>query len=53
MGREKRMAFERSCGPCSGRGYYGYDNKDTRKVCGGTGEVTLPGEAGDYKSCGP
>jgi len=47
------VAFERICGPCSGHGYYGVDHRDMCKVCGGAGEVTLPGEASDYKNCGP
>lgn len=31
------MTFGRTCGPCSGRGYYNYTPKDTCKVCKGVG----------------
>jgi predicted nucleotide-binding protein len=47
------MSFEISCRPCAAQGYYGFDRKDTCKVCGGTARLFLPGEPDDYKKCGP
>ena len=47
------MPYEKACSPCAGQGYYGFDRKDTCKVCGGTGQELLPGEPDDYKVCGP
>lgn len=45
------MGFEKSCAPCVGQGFYGLDGRDTCKVCGGKGAVTLRGNEADYKRC--
>lgn len=45
------MGFERECGPCSGRGYYGLQQKRTCKVCGGKQRVWFDGNPDDYRTC--
>ncbi len=39
------MSFDKKCGPCLNRGYYGLDPEDECKVCGGKGKFSVPGTA--------
>jgi predicted nucleotide-binding protein len=47
------MGFRKDCGPCEGYGYYGSYEKDTCKVCNGSGVLHLEGKRSEYKTCGP
>ncbi len=45
------MSFDKKCGPCLNRGYYGLDPEDECKVCGGKGKFSVPGNPDDYEHC--
>ena len=47
------MAFQKPCGPCLGRGYYGLDFKNTCTICSGNRVLEVAGDPRNYRNCGP
>jgi hypothetical protein len=47
------MSFTKSCGPCHGTGFYGFNSKDICKVCSGVGVISFEGQSDEYQKCGP
>ncbi len=45
------MTFKLECGPCKGQGFYYPFPADICVVCGGHGEMEIPGDPSDYDWC--